>query len=78
MKRMLSAVGWIGAACLLAAFAANSMGYLSVHQSLYQIMNLAGAAGIAAQAWDRRAYPAAALNIIWAIVAVIALARLLS
>ncbi|TAK05163.1 hypothetical protein EPO33_04260 [Patescibacteria group bacterium] len=77
MKKMLSAVAWVGAALLLAAFVANSNGYLSTNHPYYHIMNLLGAAGIAAQAWNRRAYPAAALNIVWAIVALIGLIRIL-
>ena len=73
MKKWIDIVGWCGAALLLAAFALNSFGYLDRSDAAYQLMNLFGAIGIALQAYKRRAFPAAALNIVWAIIAVVAL-----
>lgn len=75
MKKWIDIVGWCGAALLLAAFAANSFGYLGRGDAAYQFMNLFGAIGIALQAYKRRAFPAAALNVVWAIIAVVALLR---
>lgn len=75
MKKSIDIVGWCGAALLLAAFALNSFGYLGRTDAAYQLMNLFGAIGIALQAYKRRAFPAAALNIVWAIIAIVALLR---
>lgn len=75
MKKWIDIVGWCGAALLLAAFAFNSFGYLGRTDAAYQLMNLFGAVGIALQAYKRRAFPAAALNMVWAIIAIVALLR---
>lgn len=75
MKNWIDIIGWIGAALLLAAFAANSFGYLGRSDVVFQLMNLFGAVGIAFEAYKRRVYPAAALNVVWAIIAIVALLR---
>lgn len=77
MNKAINAFGWVGAILLLSAFAASSYGYLQQSDAVYQLMNLVGATGIAAQAYKRRAYPATALNVVWALVALIALFRLI-
>lgn len=75
MKKWIDILGWMGAALLLAAFAFNSFGYLGRTDTVYQLMNLFGTVGIALQAYKRRAYPAAALNVVWAIIAIVTLFR---
>ena len=55
-------------------FAARSHGILDSDR-WYQALNLAGACGLAASSAAVQAYPAAALNVVWAVVAVAALAR---
>jgi hypothetical protein len=65
--------GWYGAAAILLAFALASFGVL-VPQSLpYQILNLTGAAGIVAASYSKKDYQPAALNLVWALVALVAL-----
>lgn len=56
--------GWAGAGCLLLAYA-----LLSAHQISpgpgYQLLNLAGSAGLAANAVVHQAWPSATLNVLW-------------
>ena len=77
MKKWFDIVGWCGAVLLLAAFALNSFGYLGRNDATYQLMNLFGAVGILLDAYKRRDYPAAALNVVWAIIAIGAIVALL-
>ena len=53
-------IGWAGAGCLLLA---------------YQLLNLAGAAGLTVNAVVHHAWPSAALNLLWAAIGIAALAR---
>ena len=58
-------VGWAGAALILAAYALLSVGRLRAQSSLYQWMNIVGAAGFVVNSGWNGAYPSAALNVIW-------------
>jgi hypothetical protein len=58
------AIGWAGAACLLFAYAQVSSGRLTVGVR-YHLLNIAGALALAANGAFHRAWPSAALNLIW-------------
>lgn len=58
------AIGWAGAACLLFAYAQVSSGRLTVGVR-YHLLNIVGALGLAANGAFHRAWPSAALNLIW-------------
>lgn len=58
------AVGWVGAACLLLAYAGLSSGRLTVGMR-YHLLNLAGAGGLAVNGAFHQAWPSTALNLIW-------------
>jgi hypothetical protein len=67
-------VGWLGAASLLAAYALLSTGRIGPGWT-YQLLNLAGSIGLAVNAVTHGAWPSAALNVIWLVIAVVALRR---
>jgi hypothetical protein len=50
----------------------------SIHHPLYLLLNLSGSVGILYEAWIKKDWPASALNIAWACIAIIQLIRLLS
>ena len=72
---LLAAVGWAGAALLLSAYALVSTNRLAGGGVTFQLMNLAGAAGLAANSAVNGAWPSVALNLVWIAVGLTALAR---
>jgi hypothetical protein len=73
---LVDAAGWAGAACLLLAYGLVSHGRLTGRSTGFQLLNLAGAVGLLANGIWHGAWPSAALNGIWLVMGVVALARL--
>jgi hypothetical protein len=65
-------IGWVGAACLLLAYAWLSSGRLTAGIR-YHLLNLAGAGGLALNGAVHQAWPSTALNVIWLGIGVAAL-----
>lgn len=70
-------IGWYGMAAILLAYTLASFNFLSTYSIIYQILNFTGAGGVAYISLRKKAHQPAILNIIWALVAIIAIARLL-
>lgn len=68
-------IGWFGTLAVTGAYAALSMGWLDDGLA-YHALNLTGAGGILAICVVRRAWQPAALNVVWAGVALVAILRL--
>lgn len=73
---LFEVVGWYGAFAIVSAYALASFEWLSIQNPWYQILNGTGAIGIVLNSLSRKAYPPAVLNIIWTVIAVVALARI--
>ena len=71
------AVGWYGTFAIVFAYALVSFGFLSSSTFTYQILNATGAMGIVYISFKKKAYQPGVLNTIWAIIAIIAIARLI-
>jgi len=71
------AIGWYGTFAIVIAYALVSFNVLSASTFLYQILNVTGALGIVYISIKKKAYQPGVLNIIWAIIALIAIIRLL-
>jgi cell shape-determining protein MreD len=69
-------VGWTGAVLILLAYLLVTMGKLTGQSLAFQWMNLVGAAGFVINGWWHRALPSAALNVIWMLIAAVALWQL--
>jgi len=65
-------VGWIGAGCLLAAYALVSARRIGAGLT-FQILNLVGSVGLAVNGMAHEAWPSTALNVVWLGVALVAL-----
>jgi hypothetical protein len=78
MKKLIEIYGWYGMAAILLAYALASFSIISSAGLIYQILNGSGALGVMLASFHRKAYQPAALNLIWALIAVIALARIFS
>ena len=69
--------GWYGAAAILSAYALVSFGALQTDNILFQLLNLTGALGIVIVSLTKQAYQPAVLNVVWAVIALIALVSIL-
>jgi hypothetical protein len=78
-KNMLvEAYGWYGAIGLLGAYALSSFDILSPENIWYQVINITAALGIVTVSFYKKTYQPGVLNVVWAIVGLIALVKLLS
>lgn len=75
LEWVIAAIGWMGAALLLAAYALVSMGRLSPEGPVFQWLNLLGSAGLTANSGYHQAWPSAILNAVWIGIGCVALAR---
>ncbi|HEX8061202.1 MAG TPA: hypothetical protein VF473_09725 [Cyclobacteriaceae bacterium] len=77
MKKFIDIIGWIGAAEVIAAYALNSYGEFTADSALFQLLNLTGAVFLIANTWYNKAYPSMVINIIWTLIAIVALIKIL-
>lgn len=68
--------GWAGAGLILLAYLLLSIGKLGSRSLAYQAMNLGGATGFVINSWWHGAIPNAAMNVVWAGIAIYSLVRL--
>jgi hypothetical protein len=68
--------GWAGALLILLAYVLVTIGRLTGQSLAFQWLNLLGAAGFIINGWWHRALPSASLNVIWMLIAAVALWRL--
>ena len=69
-------VGWGGALLILSAYLLVTVGKLTGQSLAFQWMNLVGAAGFVINGWWHQAIPSAALNVVWMLIAGVALWQL--
>lgn len=65
------ALGWIGVILVLTAYALTVFQVIPGNSLLFMGLNLVGAIGIAIDAYEDRNIQPVALNIIWAVIAVV-------
>ncbi|HXO63488.1 MAG TPA: hypothetical protein VN882_02215 [Steroidobacteraceae bacterium] len=75
MKLAIDVMGWCAAGLILAAYALLSAGALRAQSRLYQLMNIAGAAGFVVNSGWYGALPSAAMNLVWMGIGAYALLR---
>jgi hypothetical protein len=68
------AIGWVGAAALLVAYAMVSHKKLEGDSATYQLLNISGSLLLAANTIFYGSYPSTFVNFIWAGIAVFAIA----
>lgn len=73
---LVEALGWYGVGAILVAYALLSFGFLAPHSLAYQLLNLTGGVTIIVDAWVDRNYQPVFLNIIWSLVAIVAIAQI--
>jgi hypothetical protein len=70
----LDAIGWMGAAALLVAYAMVSYKKLEGDSTAYQFLNIAGSLLLAVNTISYGAYPSSFVNMIWIGIAVFSIA----
>ena len=77
MKKIAVDLGWVGTFLILLAYGLLSFSILKSDSILYQLMNLLGALGIVVDTYYKKDRPPEVLNIIWAVIALIAILKIL-
>ena len=77
MEKFIQFFGWCGAGAILLAYSLVSFEILEPTNLAFQLLNGLGALGIVLVSWRKRDYQPAVLNIIWAIIAVVAMVQIL-
>lgn len=65
------ALGWIGVLLVLTAYGLITFEVIQAGSLLFMGLNLVGAIGIALDAWEDKNIQPVALNIVWAVIAVV-------
>ena len=76
LKLFIDVVGWVGSVEVIAAYGLNSYQVLNSDSMVFQLLNLTGAIFLIINTIYHRAYPSAFINIVWVIIALIAIARM--
>ena len=76
MSLAIEIIGWAGAAMILAAYLLLSAGRIEAKSVVYQGLNLVGAIAFVVNSGWNGAVPSAALNVVWAAIAIVALTRM--
>ncbi|MDW3193351.1 MAG: hypothetical protein R8G66_13345 [Cytophagales bacterium] len=66
-------LGWIGSVEVILAYALISNGKVHGKSVSYQLLNLTGSIFLTANTVYYRAYPSTAINLVWMVVAIVAL-----
>lgn len=76
-KNFVEIIGWYGAVAVLLAYALVSFKVIPASGYIYQLLNLTGAVGIVVISLVKKAKQPASLNVVWAIIAFIAIISLI-
>jgi hypothetical protein len=75
-NKFASIFGWIGMILILGAYFLVSYEFVGGESFNYQIINLVGATGLFYNAYYSKSKPLMALNLFWAIIAIIAIIKI--
>jgi hypothetical protein len=75
MKLLIDILGWVGSVEVIAAYGLNSYQRLPSDSNIFQILNLTGAIFLIANTVYYGAFPSAAINVVWVVIAALALIR---
>ena len=71
----VDAFGWLSSAAVVIAYALISMNKLDSKSKIYQWLNLFGSVGLALNTAYYRAFPSTVVNVVWFVIAGVALIR---
>jgi hypothetical protein len=73
VELFINILGWIGSIEVVAAYALNSSQKIKSDSITFQTLNLTGAIFLIINSIYKEAYPFTFINIVWAIIAVVAI-----
>lgn len=73
MGLFVEIVGWLGSIAVLSAYLMVSFNWGKENKKLYQVLNLFGSICLIINTAYHHAYPSAFVNLIWLIIAIVAL-----
>ena len=76
-SKLIELFGWYGTVAILLAYFLVSFSFLEVTNIWYQVLNITGSLGIVFDAFYKKDYQPGVLNIVWMVIAAIALVRML-
>lgn len=76
-SRAIGIIGWYGVVATIAAYLCVSFLILSPTSMLYQLLNFTGALGVTIETFFRKDYQPFWLNLVWALIALAAIANLI-
>lgn len=77
MKMFIELFGWYGTIAIVLAYALISFSFLEPTSIIYQLLNGTGALGIVAISFEKKVWQPGILNAVWAVIAFIAILRIL-
>ena len=75
MRILIDVAGWAGMILIVGAYALLTAGKIQAGSKVYNLMNIAGAAGFIVNSGAKGAYPSAVLNVVWIGIGIYALVR---
>ncbi|MFH0875347.1 MAG: hypothetical protein V1859_05390 [archaeon] len=69
--------GWYGTVSILGSYALVSFSIIGADSVIYQFLNITGSIGLLAIALVKKVYQSVTINIIWALIGMIALLKIL-
>ncbi|OHA99654.1 MAG: hypothetical protein A3G47_00465 [Candidatus Zambryskibacteria bacterium RIFCSPLOWO2_12_FULL_39_45] len=75
METLIQIVGWVGTFLIVLAYFLVSYKKVDGSSKIYQAMNLLGAISVGVNVFHQQAWPAVALQVVWGIIAIVALIR---
>ncbi|MBI5742402.1 MAG: hypothetical protein HZA25_01005 [Candidatus Niyogibacteria bacterium] len=74
--KLIEGFGWYGTVAILGTYALISFGAMSPESFAYQALNITGAIGVMIVAYRKAVYQSAVINLIWAIIGIVAIVKM--
>ena len=75
-RQIIELFGWYGVVAIVGAYGLVSFDYVAADSLTYQLLNATGALGIMVVSWYKRNYQPVVLNVVWLLIAAVALWQL--
>jgi hypothetical protein len=75
-SKLFEIVGWYGTVAIVMAYALSSFNVIDSQSITYQLLNLTGAIAIVVLCVNKKIYQPAVLNIVWTLIALIAIMKI--
>lgn len=76
-NKLVELSGWYGTIAIVSAYGLSSFLIITPHTLIYQLLNLTGAACLILDTIYKKDYQPAVLNIIWSVIALVAIGQII-